>query len=181
MKAVILGGGRRWPAATGAAVVVLLTVTLFMGGCGGNDDSSGSQIDDQAGDTAGNDQAGTAVSDANGAGGNVLPGYTESQCMAEMTARYGNADTARRVCEAVRADYGGSPQPQQLANVLPAVETKLGATPVPGAPASSGGSQDGGTPGGGGTSDGSGNGSGGGSEGSPWDSGGIEITVPPAP
>lgn len=183
MKSVIFAGvGVRQAAPAGAAVLLLMLVFL-LGGCGSSQDYSGSQPDESSVDNPGTENSWSQLPDATATGGDVLPGYTEIQCVAEMTVRYGNADTARQVCEAVRAGYGGAARSQQLADVLPGVEARLGATALAGASTPGGGNQGATQPGGGSSNDstsGSGGGSGG-DAGSGWDSGGIEINVPPAP
>lgn len=195
MKAVnVLGGQRAWLAAMGVAIF-LAALALLMGGCGGSDNTSASQEDISSQDEfslAENSlPVGPPIDNSAGAGGDVLPGYTASQCVEEMTARYGDADTAGRVCEAIRAGYGGfAAGPEELANVLPAVEMSLDVTPLPDAPVYAGDGDAGVVPGDSGYQDGgdtydvppgsddtSSEPDGGGWGGS----GGIEIVVPPSP
>ncbi|MHB1389770.1 MAG: hypothetical protein ACYCXF_00825 [Thermoleophilia bacterium] len=171
MKAVDLGGGPRGRLLTITAAVAVLTMitALFLGGCGGDGKqaSTGSQLDDQSGTST--NQNVNAVSGTGGA--EVLQGYTQDQCLAQMTTRYGDAATAGRVCDSIQAQYGSTTPTTQLATIVPAVETQLGVTPQPGAPAlgstTVGGNTGAGTtPGGGTTGDTSGG----------W--GGQVITVP---
>ncbi|MBE0428764.1 MAG: hypothetical protein IBX61_02705 [Thermoleophilia bacterium] len=190
MKAVDLSGGpwgrRKWlVVATAAAAVLVLAGIILIGGCGGNEEqgTAGSQLDDEASDSV-------TVSTVSGAGDNVLPGYTEEQCIDEMTARYGDEETARQVCDAIRSDYGDSSL--DFETILQDTEARLGVAPLPGAPAPAGpAGQPGGNQPGGSQPDGS---RPGGSQlpgpppqdpppgdGGGWDSGGIEIIVPPAP
>lgn len=175
MKAVNLGGEPRGRllAITVAVVVLTMITALFLGGCGGDDKqaSTGSQLDDESGTTANQD-----VSSVSGTGGvEVLQGYTEGQCVAEMTTRYADPETAKRVCDSIRTEYGSSTQASQLATILPAVETQLGVTPLPGAPPV-GGTTGGGTTGGGTTGGGTTGDTSGGTPGGGW--GGQVITVP---
>ncbi|MHB0866860.1 MAG: hypothetical protein ACYC6B_00290 [Thermoleophilia bacterium] len=168
MKAVDLGGGPRGRllAITVAVAVLTMITALFLGGCGGDDKqaSTGSQLDDESGTSTNRN-----INAVSGPGGmEVLQGYTQDQCLAEMTTRYGDAETARRVCSSIQAEYGSSTQSTQLATIVPAVETQLGVAPQPGAPplgGTTGGSTGGGSTGGGSTDDSSG-----------W--GGQVITVP---
>ncbi|MHB9111697.1 MAG: hypothetical protein ACYC4D_03590 [Thermoleophilia bacterium] len=169
------------------AVVAMLGLVLVWVGCGddGNQGSTGSQLDDEA--------AGASTSTVGGAGstggsvtdgssqGNAMVDYPMDQCTSEMTKRYGDVETARKICSALQTDYSSSRR-SQLATILPPVETVVGATPLPGSTIPGTEGQAGGDTGGntdtntgGGTGGNTNSGSGG------WDGGGIEIVVPPAP
>ena len=173
-------GRRKLLAVTG--LILTMGLALLWGGCGSSAQvgSTGSQLDDQsAGATT------ISTSTVGGVGpsgqGSVMVDYQWDQCTAEMTQRYGDQETAKKVCSELQSSYPAS-QKSQLTTILPKVESTVGATPVPGATIpGSGGGNSGGTSG-----DGTGGGSpGGGSPGgggdSGWGSNGIEITVPPAP
>lgn len=185
MKAVSpLGGGQRGKlkvTAAGVAVVaaLMLMAALVTGGCGGNagNGNSASQLDDEAAGASSSDGGATPqVADTvSGGEGNVMTGYTWDQCMAEMSIRYGNEETARQVCDTVQNDFGTSPR-SELPRALQVVENGLGVTPVN--PSVPGGTAGGTTTTGGSTGGTTGGGTGGtGSNG--WS--GIEIVVPPAP
>lgn len=175
------GNGPRGKLKVVLAVIAMLGLVLVWVGCGddGNQSSTSSQLDDEA--------AGASTSTVGGAGsiggsvtggsgqGNVMVDYPMDQCTSEMTARYGDVETARKVCSELQTDYGSS-QRTELAAILPTVETKVGATPLPGSTIPGADGQTGGNTGGN-TNTGTG-GSTGGSSG--WDDG-IEIIVPPAP
>ena len=178
--------GRRGRRMLVAAAVLILTMGLAViwAGCGDSaqQGTSGSQLDDQA---AGASTVSTSTVGGVGSTGqgSVMVDYQWDQCTADMTTRYGDPETAKKVCSELQTSYAAS-QKSQLATILPQVETKVGAAPVPGAtiPGGNGTGGTGGsntTGGGGGGSQGGGS-QGGGGGGSGWDSG-IEITVPPAP
>ncbi|MDO8735962.1 MAG: hypothetical protein Q7K29_02615 [Thermoleophilia bacterium] len=164
------------------AVVAMLGLILVWGGCGDDKQSStGSQLDDEAAGASTSTVGGTGSTGGSvtgDSGQDVMVDYSMDQCTSDMTTRYGDVETARKVCSALQEDYSSSPS-NQLANVLPTVESDVGATPLPGStiPTPGTGGQTGGgtnTPGGG--TGGNTNGGTGG-----WDGGGIEIVVPPAP
>jgi hypothetical protein len=115
-----------------AVAVLMLILALIIGGCGSSADNSttGSQLDDES-------AGATSVGSSTGAGtatisnDPVLEGYTGTQCVEEMTGRYGSQETAIQVCESIRADYGASTPRSELPNILPQVENKLQVTPGP--------------------------------------------------
>lgn len=173
-------GHRRRLMLAAAGSILILVLAAIWAGCGG---SSGqgttvSQLDDQA--AGASTVSGSTVGGVGSTGGqgSVLVDYQWDQCTADMTPRYGDPETAKKVCSALQTTYPTS-QKSQLAQILPTVETTVGATPVPGSSipgtgsGQAGGNSNGNTPGNGG--------SGGGGSGSGWDSGGIDITVPPSP
>ncbi len=136
------------------------------------------------GTVAGNDTTGTATGDsvAEEEQADVMVDYSWDQCVADMKVRYGDEETARRVCGSIREDYSDRSE-SELEAVLPAVEAKENVSPAAGGgPA---GSNGGGATAGGGAS-GGGNNTGGGSGGNAGGNGGngwgeIEIQVPPSP
>ena len=163
-------------ALVGFAILAMVSGLVFAGlGCGGSDTrtSTSSQLDDQSvGASTGISTVGSVGSTGgsqSGSQGNVLVDYSSDQCTADMTARYGHTDTARQVCTTLQADYGSSHK-SQLPTILPTVETRVDATPVPGSKIP--GQDDGAST----TTTNSTTGGGSG-----WDSGGIEVVVPPSP
>ncbi|MHB8859238.1 MAG: hypothetical protein ACYC6Z_07135 [Thermoleophilia bacterium] len=170
--------------AAAAGSILILILAAFWGGCGGSSDqgTTGSQLDDQAAGASTVSTGTVGGVGSTGGQGSVLVDYQWDQCTADMTQRYGDAETAKKVCSELQTAYPTS-QKSQLATILPTVETTVGATPAPGStiPGTGGGQTGGGsTPGTGGGTPGTGGGNGG-SGSSGWDQGGIEITVPPAP
>lgn len=173
------GSGPRGALKVGIAgfMVLMLGLVLILSGCGGSEQSStNSQLDGEGSGASAN--GGQATGDpASGSTETVMVGYTEDQCVSDLTNRYGSIDTARQVCGSLQENHSGS-SPSELAAILPAVEGNLGITPSNPAYVPSGG---GGTaPSGTTPPDGSaGGGSSGGSSGGGW--GGIEIQVPQGP
>ncbi|MBI5869895.1 MAG: hypothetical protein HZB44_02895 [Actinobacteria bacterium] len=178
------GSGPRGMLMVAVAVIMAVGLILVWGGCGGDgkEASTGSQLDDES---VGSSSTGTSTvrgtGSANGSGtndsnqGNVMVDYTLSQCIADMTVRYGDAATAQRVCNGIQADYSTATI-SELPTVLPQVETEVSATPLPGSTIPGTGGSTGGTGNTGGNTGGNTDNSGSG-----WDSGGIEIVVPPSP
>ncbi len=202
MTALVRGNdgkrGRWQAAATATAVALLAFLAVVAAGCGGSGQSStGSPLDQKAAGATVAARTGTGTTARVATvGGNqqVLAGYTENQCVADMTARYGSAAAAQKVCAELSASYGPATPESQMATILPKVESKVGVTPVPGAkiPGQPAGSSQPGQPapgGGGGTPPSGGTPPGGGSPapsqptsgGGGWPSGGISITVPGSP
>ncbi|MFA5810491.1 MAG: hypothetical protein WC935_09220 [Thermoleophilia bacterium] len=175
MKAVNPNGsgprGRLVVLAVGV-VVLLVGMALIWGGCGDSakQGTSGSQLDDEGsgGSTSGNGSDGSGGS----SDGNAMVDYSWDQCTSDMTKRYGDVEKAKQVCGQLQAEYSSQPV-NQLATILPTVEQRVGATPLPGSTIPGSTTSGSTTPGSttpGGTTPGGG-----------WDSGGIEIVVPPAP
>lgn len=174
------GSGPRGRLLAVAGLVFLVAgLAMFLGGCGNGDDNAdaGSQLDDGA-----NAEGSATVGDVGGAGGasdsgepqeDVMVGYSWDSCMADMTFRYADEDTAQKVCDSIRAGYSDR-ESSELDSVLATVETQENVSPNQG-----GGSTGGGTGGNGGTGGTGGNGGTGGDSGNGW--GEIEIQVPPAP
>jgi hypothetical protein len=158
----------------------MLALVLVWVGCGDDKQSStGSQLDDEAAGAStstvgGAGSTGGSVTDGSGQG-NAMEDYPMDQCTSDMTKRYGDVETARKVCEALQTDYSSSTR-NELTTILPTVETNVGATPLPGSTIPGTDGQTGGT-------DNTGGGTGGNTDGgsSGWDGDGIEIVVPPAP
>lgn len=181
MKAVSpLGGGQRGKlkvTVAGVAVVaaLMLMAALVTGGCGGNagNGNSASQLDDEAAGASSSDGGSTPQAEDTGSGGegDVMAGYTWDQCIAELSVRYGNGETARQVCDSMQNDFSTSSR-SQLPRALQVTENGLGVKPVN--PSVPGGTAGGTTTPGGGTG-----GSTGGTGSNGWS--GIEIVVPPAP
>ncbi len=161
-----------------AAFILVVFLAIVLGGCGDSakEGTTGSQLDDQS---AGASTGTTTVGGAGSTGGsttgdasqgNAMADYPMDQCVVDMTKRYGDEATARKVCSGLQANYGSSPM-SQLPTLLPPLEAQVGATPLPGSTIPT-------TPGG--TSNTGGN-TGGNTESGGWDSGGIEIIVPGGP
>lgn len=178
------GSGPRGKLKVLLAVVAMLGLVLVWVGCGDDKQSStGSQLDDEAAGASTSTVGGTGSTGGSVTGdssqGNAMVDYPMDQCTSDMTARYGNVETAREVCSALQADYSASPL-SQLVTILPTVETEAGATPLPGSTIPGADGQTGGNTGGTNNTGGdTGGNTSGGSSG--WDGGGIEIVVPPAP
>jgi len=116
--------------AAGVILVLALSLTIFWGGCGDSSEqgTSGSQLDEES--------AGASTSTVGGVGstsgsGNVLVDYQWDQCTEDMNQRYGNLETAQKVCAELQTSYG-SDSVSQLPTILPTVEASVGATPLPG-------------------------------------------------
>ena len=161
----------------------MLSLAFVLGGCGDStkQETSGSQLDDEGatGITTvhGTDTSGTTA----GGEGSVMVDYQWDQCTLDMNKRYGDLETAKKVCAELQSNYGSSPM-SELSTILPGVEASVNATALPGStiPGSSSGGTSGGSSGGSPSGGSSGGGSGG-SSGGGWDSGGIEIVVPQGP
>ncbi len=175
------GNGRRGRLIVAAAVAVIMIIgsALVWGGCGDSSNTgttTSSQLDDEG------VGASTGISSVGGTGGttsgesgqgNVLVDYQWDQCTVDMQKRYGDLETAKKVCAELQTNYG-SASTSQLPVILPQAETSVGATPLPGSTIPTGGGTQPGTS----TPPAGNSGSGGGGG---WDSGGIEITVPSGP
>jgi len=105
--------------------------------------------------------------------------YPMDQCTSEMTERYGNVEMATRVCTGLQTDYSNS-QRSELATILPTVEAKVSATPLPGSTIPGTDGQTGGDTGNNSSNTGSDTGSNSNGGSNSWDEG-IEIIVPPSP
>jgi len=174
------GNGPRRKLKVVLAVVAMLGLILVWGGCGDdNKGSTGSQLDDEAAGASTSTVGGTGSTGGSVTGGQeAMVDYSMDQCTSDMTTRYGDVETAKKVCSALQDDYSSTPS-SELATVLPGVESSVGATPLPGSTIptpGTGGQTGGGTNNTGGNTGGNTNGGSGG-----WDGGGIEIVVPPAP
>ena len=162
-------------------VVAMLGLTFVLGGCGDDEQSvTGSQLDDEA--------AGASTSTVGGAGSiggavtdeeKAMVDYPMDQCTSEMTERYGNVEMATRVCTGLQTDYSNS-QRSELATILPTVEAKVSATPLPGSTIPGTDGQTGGDTGNNSSNTGSDTGSNSNGGSNSWDEG-IEIIVPPSP
>lgn len=173
------GSGPRGVLKVGMAgfVVLMLGLVLMLAGCGDSEQSStNSQLDSEGSGASGSGSATTGDAAA-GTAETVMVGYTEDQCVSDLTNRYGSAETAQQVCDSLQESYSGSAS-TELATILPAVESSMGITPANPAyvPGGGGGTAPGGTT----PPDGSSGGSGGtGGNNGGW--GGIEIVIPQGP
>jgi hypothetical protein len=161
-------------------ILFLLAGSILLAGCGEETTDTGSELDGNE-----NDNTTADIKDIESAGGlnlagddEVMAGYTWSNCVVEMTARYGDENTAVMVCEGLYTDHSDA-DVAQLETILAEVESNLGVTPDPTGGTTGGTGDTGGTGGTGNTGDGTGNNTGGGT--SPNGGWSTEIIVPPAP
>lgn len=163
--AIPTGKGHRGATKTALAlaVILLMGAMFIMAGCG---DENGSD-DNTQNDSADGGQS-SDINNIDTAGGinlagddEVITGYTWSDCVVEMTDRYGDESTAKSVCENLYTQHNDADR-AQLDTVLAQVETDLGVTP-------------------GNTGGGTGNPGGGGGTEDPNGGWSTEIIVPPAP